>query len=437
MASIDYTGWIEIEPNSEVITQIEQENPILAAARTVPMNARSKPVDRSIKRSPQFVTGNGSRPAAYPEETGAGDKIMLTKEKIGDRIPLDEDEVRDMQADVLRAEVTEAGIGGQHVAIRAMTFADPAQKEALSTSAPFDSIWSVLRYGRAAHFGSTAEGPALNRIKYVGIGYQPTYDDFVDIQALVDQSKYARRGAARWIGDIAWKQILLKVKDNEGNPILGTAPGGLGMTLLGSPMSFCHGMEVAPVRWLSLPFYSGNATPAGTLGAVGDFYVDLNDNNAQTNTGTKSDKLYRKTGATTWTGIELTTGSGASGSRMITGGTDFGAAGTTQADNTYALITSANAANKTTPTNTILGQRLGASLNGVNAGQQSTSGQYGLMYTDPANLIIGGRERPAFRFTGSDASDSLDDLWLKYRERFAFGMGRQEPTAMFVKRFNA
>ena len=419
MARLTYTPWVEVEPNSEVITQIEQPNPILRSARRVTMSSRQKVVDRSIARDPKFVTGGGSQPVAYSAASGVGDKITLTLEKIGLQVQLDEDQVRDMDANVLRTEVTEIGIGATEKWIRAIMCSDQGNQAAsLTVTNPYVSVFSALAYGRSAStLGgniNTAENRMVDNLLQVGFNQDVSYDDLVYLQGIVDESKFSRPGRMAWYADWGMRRHLRLVRDNNGNPLLVNPVDGALPSLLEAPLNYVHGMTIASKAFRTVPFHTGVGAPTAAFGTNGDYYRD-----SAIAIGTITNQFYKKSGGS-WTALASGTSDGQlSKSGQSAGGFD------SAVSNVGQLLYTASTANG--------GPLLGIGVDADDQLDNPKSTQACLWYGNADHLVVGRAYQPQFMVTEADAADTTDDTWLKYRQRDAFAIGRQEAMALLVK----
>ena len=259
---LNYGVWIEIQPNNEVLTRIQARDPVLQRGRRIRMNARERVVDRSIKRQPGYVTGGGSRPADYGTASGVGDKTRLTLEKTGLRVQLLEDDIRDMDADVLRTEVTEIGVGTSQQFVRATLCADGGSKESigrLSTKCPYNSAFSVsdLRWKlrvlmEVLRLRMSRQADNLIHLDYFT---DVSYDDIIRLADAVESSEYTSAERLAWICDIRFRYIFRSIVDDNGNPIFVDAREGSLPTLLGNPVEFVHGMTIGAQGYPAYSLY--------------------------------------------------------------------------------------------------------------------------------------------------------------------------------------
>lgn len=208
-------NWIPIEWDSEVIMRVLKASAIEATAQRHPMNTATK---RILRQAGYRVTVG----TTYDRDDSDLDYVTLTARRFMGQSVLDEDDVAD--ADMIVDTI------GQRAKDWAVSYATALDNACLGvtaaengTTAPFTSVYKQVRSnGSAAASGYVADA---NYVNYNGTA-TGAYDKFSEALRLVEVTDYWDENTALIIAHPAFRDVLRRVKDNNGTPVFVQGQGG-------------------------------------------------------------------------------------------------------------------------------------------------------------------------------------------------------------------
>lgn len=253
MARNTMEAWLREEQGSEVIKRLTESSVAETWLRSTPMSGITKSEPRMQDMGVEVI----AKGAAYGEDTAANDEVVLTARKFGKALRIAEEDIDDNIANVLEAKK----------ASWATSFAIFFDNAVFGTSAaenggtvPFTSIYRAITTADAA-VGYTANA---NHIASAGA---IDYDDLSDLASLTEGQGYAdsRNG---YVAHPAFRGIIRKIKDSQGNPIFTPSPrAGDPDALFGYPIRWSNGAIVTATA------SSTQAPGNGVKGTAGNLLV--------------------------------------------------------------------------------------------------------------------------------------------------------------------
>lgn len=143
MARTTLEAWLPEEKGSEVLQKIGQNSVVEAWARPVPMGSNVKTVNRSGDVEVEVI----AKGAAYGEDGGDNDEVILTARKFGKVIRLAEEDIDDSVSDVIQVKKNDWATSYAKTIDNA-TLATTAA--ANGTTVPFTSVYKAIRTVDAA-----------------------------------------------------------------------------------------------------------------------------------------------------------------------------------------------------------------------------------------------------------------------------------------------
>jgi len=252
-------NWIPIEWDSEVISRVMASSAIEATAQRHGMNTSTK---RILRQSGYTVT-SGSQ---YTVDTGALDYVILTARRFMGQSVLDEDDLADTEliVDTIAQRALDYAISYATSLDNACIGVTAAEDSGAATAkVPFTSIYRAVRNNGSG--GESSYVADANYINWSGAA-SAAYDNLSEALRRVETSDYWDANNALIIANPAFRDVLRRVKDNNGTPIFVQGQGGdSGQpdTLFGVNIFWSRGAKTSPVM---------SATPGGNplLVFVGD-----------------------------------------------------------------------------------------------------------------------------------------------------------------------
>ena len=413
---VTHAEWVELEDTDEILVRERQMNPILDVGTAYPMSSRQRVIDISAERSPKALSGGASNNSKYPWESGEGLQAIITAEKFGDRVALDEDKLADMTPDGLRSEVAEIANGEVLLMNRAMFGGLGDTYDDLSVDVPFTSIAHSLFNGRALQ-GGDVDPARLSNIIHLDYKTPLTYQNFVDCQGNVDESEYYNPADMIWMLDISFKRQVQGLVDENGLPLMGTIQNGMFTTFLDVPARLAMNQSLAPRYAIPIPCLEGAGVPASTFGTDGQFY-----NNTAITTATN--KIYRKTGGA-WAALT----SGGSSGRLAIGSDTDGINPDASNDNAGSFNFNSTLRGGESYGAGVLSRTQGyAGIHEERRGKQVMA-----VYCNKKYLKYGRRLNPMFQIGAAQARDDYDSVVVKFRERVGFAPGILDAFSVIIK----
>ena len=206
-------NWIPIEWDSEVIMRVLKASAVEALAQKHVMNTATK---RILRQSGYNVTVGTS----YTTDASDLDYVTLTARRFMGRSVLDEDDLAD--AAMIVDTIAQRG------ADWAVSYATALDNACLGTTGtengtttPFTSVYKAVKTSNTAE-GYTANA---NYVNHAGAA-TAAYDDLSTALKLVEVSDYWDANQALIIAHPAFRDVLRRVKDNQGTPIFVQGQGG-------------------------------------------------------------------------------------------------------------------------------------------------------------------------------------------------------------------
>ena len=474
--------WLTPEDDAEIITQIQHSNPVEQVATKIPMRTKQRTKKRAARRNPRFLSGGGGQNEAYPREHKQGDIVALTAEKMGLISDYDEDDLSDLDADVIRANITETRIKSAKNRVRAMIATDVGKQgfapdyalgkdSELGVGAPYESVLNVKLHGRSGMGtedvsqremilcpgNNVPAGFNYNDITKTSIHASDStstnlraeaagaYKFLTEVKQAVVGNRYGNfyeRDKMVWIFDEGWEYILENSLDTNKQPMLtsiseGANVSGAGPRVLGAPSMFAKGMTVAATEWEEVEYYliaglgtaATNNVPPNRLGkeaALGDYAIQFANANL-----TPADTF----------GFFIRTSTGWSFTPAPAANADI-------AKNRYVA--------KAETGRTVGGENINGTGDMVAGGFFISTDKHNLyrftddkagsslydrdsdlllcIYANTDHLWIGPRMETQFMLSTTDAFSPYDSVAVKFRERQAFAVGRPEAMALGILR---
>ncbi len=229
-------NWIPIEWDSEVIMRVLKASAVEALAEKHTMNTSTK----RILRQQGYTVTVGKQ---YTRDDSDLDYVTLTARRFMGQSVLDEDDTAD--AAMIVDTVT------KRAADWAVSYATALDNACLGvtatedgTNAPFTSVYNAIKTNDTAA-GYTANA---NYVNHAGAA-SAAYDDLSATLKLVETSDYWDGNNALIIAHPAFRDVLRRVKDNNGTPIFVQGQGGdSGQpdTLFGVEIFWSRGAKTSP-----------------------------------------------------------------------------------------------------------------------------------------------------------------------------------------------
>jgi HK97 family phage major capsid protein len=229
-------NWIPIEWDSEVIMRVLKASAVEALAEKHPMNTSTK----RILRQQGYTVTVGKQ---YQADNSDLDYVTLTARRFMGQSVLDEDDTAD--AAMIVDTVT------KRAADWAVSYATALDNACLGvtatedgTNAPFTSVYNAVRTNdTAASYTANAN--------YIGssLAASAAYDELSSTLKLVETSDYWDGNNALIIAHPAFRDVLRRVKDNNGTPVFVQGQGGdSGQpdTLFGVEIFWSRGAKTSP-----------------------------------------------------------------------------------------------------------------------------------------------------------------------------------------------
>lgn len=208
-------NWIPLEWDQEVIMRVNRASAVEALAQRHNMQTATK---RILRQHGHTVTAGSS----YTTDASDLDYVTLTARRFMGRDVLDEDDVAD--ADMI------VDVIGQRALDWAVSYATAFDNACLGvtaaengTTVPFTSVYKAVRTtDTAVNPDYTANDHYVN---YAGAA-TAAYDAFSSALNLVEVTDYWDENRAYLIANPAFRDVLRRTKDNQGEPIFVKGQGG-------------------------------------------------------------------------------------------------------------------------------------------------------------------------------------------------------------------
>ena len=199
-------NWIPIEWDSEIIMRVLKASAIEATAQRHVMNTSTK---RILRQQGYNVTVGKT----YTRDDSDLDYVTLTARRFMGQSVLDEDDVADadMIVDTIAARALDWGVSYATALDNACLGVTATEN---GTTAPFTSVYKAVRTNTTAE-GYTADANYVNH----GGAASAAYDDLSGCLRRVETSDYWDENNALIIANPAFRDVLRRVKDNNGTPI--------------------------------------------------------------------------------------------------------------------------------------------------------------------------------------------------------------------------
>jgi HK97 family phage major capsid protein len=206
-------NWIPIEWDSEVIMRVLRASAIEAVAQRHPMNTSTK---RILRQQGYDVTVGKQ----YVRDDSDLDYVTLTARRFMGQSVLDEDDVADadMIVDTIAARAADWAVSYATALDNACLGVTATEDGA---AAPFTSVYKAVRTNDTAA-SYTADASYVN---YNGTA-SGAYDKFSEALRLVEVTDYWDENSAYVIAHPAFRDVLRRVKDNNGTPVFVQGQGG-------------------------------------------------------------------------------------------------------------------------------------------------------------------------------------------------------------------
>lgn len=215
MAANDLSAWIPIEWDSAVIQRVLKASAVEANANRTAMGTSTK----RILRAGDFDVNTGT---TYVDDDSDLDYVTLTARRFMGKTVLEEDDLHDAESIV--------DVVGQRATDWAVSYATHLDNACLGvtaaengTTVPFTSAYKAVRTN-----GVDVTSDYVADANYVNYNGQASgaYDGLSSALRLVEVSDYFDEGQALVIAHPAFRDVLRRAKDLQGNPIFVGGQGG-------------------------------------------------------------------------------------------------------------------------------------------------------------------------------------------------------------------
>lgn len=230
-------NWVPIEWDSDVIQRVLKLSAVEGNATPTPMGTATK----RILRAGAFNMTTG---ASYTDDESDLDYVTLTARRFMGKTVLDEDDLSDVESI--------ADAVGQRAYDWAVSYATRLDNACLGVTAaenggtiPFTSVYRAVRSaGADVTVGYDADD------NYVNFNGQASgaYDDLSETLRRVEVGDYWDESNALVIANPAFRDVLRRVKDDQGQPIFVQGPAGTPDTLFGIEIAWSRGARTSAVN---------------------------------------------------------------------------------------------------------------------------------------------------------------------------------------------
>lgn len=254
--SIDSTGWLIEQRDSNVIKRFAAVSAWDAVTRHVPMTANTVRIPRIDDMDVDVI----AKGAAYGEDTSTADTIAINAVKFGKALRIAEEDTSDDQlANFLDAKKVSA----------ASSFAKKFDNAAIGVNAvdndgtvPYTSLYKALTTADA----STGYAANANYLSSNAAGFG--YDILSQLLGVVESSDYYDDSELSLIAHPRFRQMLRGIKDTTGAPMFlpDVVNGRKIDRLFGIPLLFSNGAKVTAVATTQAVGAAGAVGVKGTVG---------------------------------------------------------------------------------------------------------------------------------------------------------------------------
>jgi HK97 family phage major capsid protein len=231
MAAINVNAWIPEEYTSAVIQRINQTSVVESMARQEPMGTDT----RRVPRSGGAKVGPIAKSQAYPEDDTPNDDVVLTARKMGQAFRIADEDLGDSLVNVLSTKQSDWATSYGKFFDNATLATTGAEN---GTTVLFSSVYNELNTTQTINGELYTAGDNINAHTF--IGDSTDYDALSDFLALVEEGDY-------WDGDLlvvahpAFRSVLRKIKDDNGDPTFVQGREGTPDTLFGYQLRWSRG----------------------------------------------------------------------------------------------------------------------------------------------------------------------------------------------------
>lgn len=229
MARETFEDWIPVETGDVAIQALMQESAVERLARPEPMASDTK----QVPRSGDFAIGAVAKGAAYSETSGANDYVELIARKVGGVLRVAEEDLMESAADILATK-------RQGASRNMAKFFDNAtlatSGAANGTTILYTSVYKAVRTTNSAT-SYTADDNYVSG--------SATYDNLSATLAKIENGEFFDFANTVAIASPAFRDVLRRIKDNQGMPIFVQGLAGTPDTIFGVPIAWSHGARVS------------------------------------------------------------------------------------------------------------------------------------------------------------------------------------------------
>lgn len=252
MARQTFESWLPMEKDSTAMTRILQTSAVEALGRKLPMNSTTK----SFPRSGAMAVDEVAKGAAYGEDSGVNDDIVLTAKKFGKAIRIAEEDIDDSIVNVLETKKNEWGSAYG----KFFDNATLGTSAAVGAGVPFVSVYRALTTADAStgytananHTSSGAAGAVTHALLSTTLTKAENSLSFDESGVIV-------------IAHPSFKGVLREMVDGQGRPLYIEGQNNVSATIFGYPIRWSHGAKVTatatstpPVAALGVKGTAGN-----------------------------------------------------------------------------------------------------------------------------------------------------------------------------------
>ncbi|MET7739624.1 phage major capsid protein [Streptomyces sp. NPDC005385] len=235
------TNWIPVEYDPTTVSRANQSSAILSLANGIPMNTDTAYFRRS--------GGNGvTLGNTYSDDSSSHDKILLNAFKFGGQNKISEDDLNDAESwGAVVQPLANDWLISLAVVLDNACIGVTATGD--GSTVPFDSVYKKVRSNGTSSSSESSYTADDNYINYNGTA-SGAYDALSSTLAKVEAGEYWDDTRALVIAHPAFRDVLRKAKDLQGQPIFVGGQGGdsgTPDTVFGVEIHWSRGAKTSPV----------------------------------------------------------------------------------------------------------------------------------------------------------------------------------------------
>jgi len=238
MARMTFEDWIPEEYDGKVIQKVQQTSVIESEANEYPMSTDTRHIPRSAG-----VDVNGvAKGAAYGEDEGVNDEVLLKAKKAGRAIRIADEDLQDSHIGIIEQKRVEWASSWAKYLDNAALGVTAAES---GVTVPYTSVYRAVRT-TDAEVGYQADTNYIATAAGAGV----SYDNLSALLGLAETGDFWDESKALVIAHPSLKEALRGVKDDNGTPIFVRGQQGDSRTpdtLFGYRIRYSHGAKTSSV----------------------------------------------------------------------------------------------------------------------------------------------------------------------------------------------